>query len=132
MDLKDFVAQTLVQIVEGVTEAQQHIGEHALVSPVIQSGQEHASNQGFISTANGYAQTVKFDVAVKASEGKVGKASGGIEVLSVSIGASGSKTDTSSSISRVQFAVPVVLPGGVRDGSPLPPPTLFPNRSKKS
>ncbi len=126
MELKDFVSQTLVQIVQGVTEAQQQVAEQALVSPAVISKHDHAADLGFINTQNGQAQVVKFDVAVSASKDKGGKASGGIKVLSVSLGGEATTADTQSSVSHVQFSVPVVLPGG--EQSTAGPPSPMPAR----
>ncbi|MGP5563698.1 hypothetical protein [Vreelandella alkaliphila] len=115
MNLQNFVTETLVQIVQGVADAQKQIGDLAIISPVISSTTAGASAQGYIDTRKGYAQSVQFDVAVTVADGKESKAGGGIEVLNISLGAAGSRNSNNSSVSRVQFIVPVVLPGGNQD-----------------
>lgn len=125
MDLKDFVAQTLVQIVDGVAQAQKQTSDRAGISPIVASNYDHAATLGFIKTTQGQAPVVKFDVAISASSGQEGKAGGSIKVLSVfSLGGEATASDSQSSVSRVQFAVPVVLPGAeactTGPSSPMP------------
>lgn len=124
MELKDFVSQTLVQIVQGVTEAQRQVGEDAVISPVVMSLSSLASEHGFLQTNQGHAQIVRFDVAVSASSDTEARAGGGIKVMSVSIGGEKATADKQSSVSHVQFSVPVVLPGAEQEM-----PKLYPSRT---
>ena len=108
MDLKDFVAQTLTQIVEGVKEAQGAIRPHgAVINPRFRGIPD---GEGLIQTPSGASQVVQFDVALSVKEGTATK--GGIGVLTgmINLGSAGQSNAENSSLSRVKFLVPLVLP----------------------
>jgi hypothetical protein len=111
MDLKEFVSQTLVQIVAGVKHAQSETKTlGAEVNPRLTSPMDHAARQGFLTVGNGYAQIVHFDVALTIIEGTGTRAGIGVFAGAVNLGAAGQSKSESSSASRVQFSVPMVLP----------------------
>ena len=116
MDLKEFVSETLVQITEGVSDAQRRTEgqEGVQISPPLQGNLNTASEHGFVSTSKGKAQVVKFDVALTVTSSEKGK--GGIGVFSGMLNCGGGVESGSenSSLSRVQFAIPLMLPGGGR------------------
>jgi len=96
MDLKDFVSETLRQIVDGVKDAQPAAqSKGAVVVPHYQ-----------------HAEKVEFDVAVTAVEGteKGGKA--GLLVWSLGGAVSGKFESSTSTVSRIRFSVAVELPKG--------------------
>lgn len=113
MDLKDFVSQTLTSILEGVADAQNKAGEmNAFVNPggLMRNASNIADNSIWDNRTNNFAQHVKFDVAVTAEDSATGGAK--IKVLSGILGGElgGEKANKNSIVSRVQFAVPVLLP----------------------
>jgi len=111
MELKDFVAQTLTQIIEGVRQSQANASAHgALVNPHLNPMSGKSSDHGFLNCPEGFAQVVKFDVALTVTEGTGTKAGIGVFAGPVSLGSSGQSNSSNSSISRVQFNVPVILP----------------------
>ena len=96
MDIKEFVSETLSQIIDGVVDAQQQTkGKNAVVAP-------HYA----------YQQKVGFDVAVTVVESmeKTGKA--GITVWSIGGGVSGKSETSSSTVSRIKFEIAIELPKG--------------------
>ena len=108
MELKDFIKETLIQINEGVIEAQNSIKDSgALINP-----------QGFHQGENlkiGYAgeyqhvQKVKLSVAVNVVENSEMK--GGVGMISVfSLGLSGKVSDVNTVTNRIEFEVPISLP----------------------
>jgi len=98
MDLKTFVKQTLLQIIEGVSAAQERATDlKASVNPAQQSG--HAR-----------LQEVKFEVQVSANDVDETKGGMGIFVGSVGIGVQGKTQEESSSAGKISFAVGVQLP----------------------
>ena len=116
MELKDFVAQTLTQIIAGVKDSQVTAkGLGAEVNPRLNTSYTEAGKQGFLSIGNGYAPVVQFDVALTVTEGTGTKGGIGVFAGVVNLGSSGQSTSESSSVSRVKFSVPLVLPK-----SPLP------------
>ena len=113
MDLKDFVSQTLISIVDGVKEAQKHANDNdAFVNPggLMRNAANVGDNSIWDNRTNNYAQHVTFDVAVTAEDTSTGGAK--VKVLSGILGGDigGEKGNKNSVASRVQFSVPVLLP----------------------
>lgn len=113
MDLKDFVSNTLLSIVAGVSEAQNQVSAHgALVNPagLMRNKSNISNNTVWDNRTNVYAQPVSFDVAVTAEDTAAGGAR--IKVLSGILGGDigGEKGSKNVIASRVQFVVPVLLP----------------------
>lgn len=112
MNLKEFVSETLVQLIEGVQDAQSRTsttGQKASVNPRINANSEMAKHGIFIASGL-VAQMVHFDVALTATEGTGAK--GGIGVVGgmFTLGTTRQSQEESSSVSRVKFSVPVTLP----------------------
>ncbi|WGF90770.1 hypothetical protein [Marinivivus vitaminiproducens] len=117
MDLADFVTNALVQIQTGVANAiDQRSDKAGVISPL--------SNSKIIT--KGEIQIVEFDVAVTASDKTDVDGHAGIKVLSLNIGGGGSTSSQLSTVSRMRFSVPVILPNGK-----LPKDTLI-NTSRSS
>ena len=113
MDLKEFVSQTLMQIIEGVSETQSQAKEfEAEVNPHLNSTHSEMGKQGFLWAGGRAAQIVQFDVALTVVEGKGTKGGIGVFAGAINLGSAGQSQSESSSVSRVKFCVPVVLPRG--------------------
>lgn len=113
MDLKDFVSETLVQIVSGVVDAQARSEElGAKISPRLTGGANYAVQHGFLAAEGGATQVVQFDVALTVKEGTGTKGGIGIVAGVISLGSTGQTSEENSSVSRVKFGVPVTLPNG--------------------
>lgn len=120
MDLKSFVAETLVQIAQGIDEANEKLADsQAIVNPryVIGHGEiKDATVYGYLvegNERNNYRQAVhavEFDVAVFATEGKEAKGGIGIVVGSIGLGTQGKSDTSSSSNSRIRFTIPMLFP----------------------
>ena len=111
MDLKEFVAQTLTQIVEGVKDSQTKTAEMGgEVNPHLNTTHAELGKQGFLWAGGRYAQVVQFDVALTVVEGTGTKGGIGVFAGAVTLGSSGQSKSESSSVSRVKFSVPLVLP----------------------
>lgn len=106
MDLREFVSQTLGQIIEGVKAAQEAAKAHgAEVNPPMRRGTESGM------TASGkYSRDVDFDVALTVTEGTGTKGGIGIVAGAFALGSTGQSTAQNSSVSRVQFSVPIAFP----------------------
>lgn len=113
MDLKDFVKETLVQIVKGIDEANEELKSSTafMASSNVSSG---GSPWKYTKDKDGsyhYVTDVDFDVAVDVKETKTSEKGGGVEVLSiVSFGGKGEKEKESNSTHRVKFVLPLALP----------------------
>lgn len=113
MELKEFVAETLLAIITGVKEAQARADEQdARVNPtgLMRGTASVANNAIWDNRDNNYAQPVSFDIALTTEDKSEGGAK--IKVLSGILGGEigGDKGSRSSVASRVQFVVPVLLP----------------------
>src|SRR5580658_10215723 len=91
MNLKDFVAGSLTQIIEGIRKAQEEAAETgAWISPA-GSSIPRGTSITVINTPAGdsYLQQVQFDVAVTVSDEQSAGAGGGLRVFGAKIGAEG-------------------------------------------
>src|SRR5690349_17366519 len=105
MDLKEFVSTTLMQIIEGVTDAQAKVADQC-INPGLSSLQQ-IKDLGQVATGNFRGvQTVRFDVALSTSEGTETKGKAGIFIAPITLGTQGQSTASNSSVSRVEFGVP--------------------------
>jgi len=112
MDLREFVSETLVQIVEGVNDAQARTKEHgARVNPSLSTSAELAVKHSILIASGQAAQLVQFDVALTAKEGTGTKGGIGVVAGIFTLGSTGQSQAETSSLSRVKFSVPLVLPG---------------------
>jgi len=111
MDLKDFVSETLIQIANGVKQAQEQTEQiGARVNPKLTGAANNAAQHGFLPAEQAPAQIVQFDVALTVKEGSGIKGGIGIFAGAVSLGSSGQSSAENSSVSRVKFCVPLSLP----------------------
>lgn len=109
MQLKDFVSETLNQIVEGIIAAQRFGDERgALVNP---KGLVGSNNKADWDRASGEsASRIEFDVAITAVEGKGTKGGIGVFVGAIGLGSQGQSETSQSTVSRIKFSVPLHLP----------------------
>lgn len=112
MNLQDFVSQALTEIAEGVKDAQKKVSDiNQRPSHIYTQSQIGGSNLilGLDKDGNPI-HMIDFDVAVTSSEGTETK--GGIAVVSglISLGSQGKSQETTQSVSRIKFKVPVCLP----------------------
>ena len=111
MELKDFVRDTLSQLVEGVCAAQKIAGEKgAFVMPDAFGGVHSGTSLTILRETGGIVTSVEFDVAL--TTGSSSETRGGIGVFlgSVGLGSQGRSSAEASSLSRIKFQVPIVLP----------------------
>ena len=105
MDLKDFVAASLQQILEGVKQAQASDGGENINAELSHSG----PGGNLIDCGTfGLFTRVDFDVAVSAETS--GKGGGNLKVFGV--GLEGGAEHKSGAANRVVFSVPLRLPDG--------------------
>ncbi|MBI5353789.1 MAG: hypothetical protein HZB50_14190 [Chloroflexi bacterium] len=116
MELKSFVKETIVQIIEGVKEAQDHALDFgAIVNPkgffteheIIKWLPERLEKGGWRE-----GQVIDFDVSIAISETDEARGGLGIQVAStvIGLGVSGKSEEQNSTISRLKFSVPLFLP----------------------
>ncbi len=126
MELKDFIAETLIEISTGVLEATEKLGKDPKTEkvwinpPMLPAGTEgytetpqHVGILGRLSEKSQIAVlAVDFNLAVTATDETKGK----ISVLSAIIGIAGSAAASTEnkSISSVKFTIPIALPVNIR------------------
>jgi hypothetical protein len=117
MDLKDFIANSLTQIAEGILAASEALADtDAEVNPINLA--THSKNaQGFARTEEpGVAkrgrlvERITFDVAVTTEGETEGSAGLKVGIASFGINTGGKLTDKTGQASRIQFAIPMVFP----------------------
>lgn len=112
MNLKDFVSEALVEIADGVKEAQSKAsGVNPHPHHIYTQSQAGGSNLILgLDQNNNPIHMVDFDVAVTSTEGTEKKA--GIAVVSglISLGSQGKSQENTQSLSRIKFKVPICLP----------------------
>jgi hypothetical protein len=118
MQLKDFVKQSLENIVQGVMEAQRSNATKAVINPQVSSSQgpnrDVLKHHGVLWDGSDYSliEHVQFDVAVTAEEENQinGGFNAGIQVLGLSAKAGIDNNSKSSTVSRIKFSVAVKYP----------------------
>lgn len=109
MDLQEFVAQTLIQISEGVEAARAKKGNR--VAPKLSIQNEQAGKAGpvfFTDIGSAVAHLVSFDVAVTVTDKTAAGGKAGIQVMSLlNVQGGKEKSVESFSASRVRFDVPI-------------------------
>ena len=114
MKLEKFVSETLLQVINGVQEAQNALykqGSTAEINPAI----GHANSAHFnepITLDTRKILPMKFDVSVTVQDEQKTGADIGIVVGSIRLGALGASKESNNIFSRIQFEVPVSLPTG--------------------
>ncbi|ATZ74166.1 hypothetical protein CWC33_10895 [Idiomarina sp. X4] len=116
MNLKEFISESIVEIVEGIVDAQSRIqSDDAKIVPEI-SKVFTQSQTGGTNLALGWDKqsnlihSVEFDIAVTANEGT--ETRGGIGVVAgvFALGSQGKSLESNQSISRLKFRVPISFP----------------------
>ena len=108
MELKDFIKQTLVEITNGVKEAQEEIKDSgAYINPEGLHRGEHLE-LGYEGRYR-HIQKVKMSVSVNAVENSELKGKAGI-ISVISLGVSGKVSDVNSISNRIEFEIPISIP----------------------
>lgn len=119
MELKTFISETLGAIVEGVVAAQAHAEQHgALVNPgnLMRNGGAVSNDAIWDNRNNNYARLVSFDVALVVEGTEKANAKIGVVSGLFNAKADGGVENKESSNSRIQFAIPLLLPAAAADG----------------
>ena len=111
MELKEFVSEILVQVCEGIVDAQARTANSgALISPTFKRNNGELT----VDTVSNGLTSERFDVALTASTSNSTDGKGGLKlgIAVLEFNAGGGKTEAvqNSQVSRVQFEIPVKLP----------------------
>lgn len=112
MELKDFVCESLKQIVEGVNKAQEPIRRlGGYVNPTVLPKGTNEAHFGEFLPSGQQVFFVEFDVAVTVNEQTGTHAEAKLQVASfLSLGAGGNSGDAQQTTQRMKFKVPLALP----------------------
>jgi len=111
MELKQFISETLTQILCGISEAQKVAREHGgAINPPLLPIHPGPIDGSIRDGAGTVAQIIGFDIAITASEGTATRGGVGVVAGVFTLGSAGSSQDSNTTVSRVKFSVPVVLP----------------------
>lgn len=107
MELKEFVSETLVQISDGIDDAQRRLresGSEAKVNPYMT---KDGTGKLVTGGKRKNVEIVDFDVAILVNEGTETNARVGLSVASLlNLGAGGRSEQSSGTESRIRFSIP--------------------------
>ena len=107
MKLESFIAETLCQIINGVSQASKYAQQNdAEINPLVK---DFSHETGCAYTGDRIT-SVDFDVAVTASSETKKKENVGVSVVQVILGTERTKSDHSQEVSRIKFSVSLKLP----------------------
>lgn len=110
MELSEFVKVTLQQIVEGVSSAQDAIAaKGASINP---TEMEFYKDGQWSNYSHAMPQQVEFDVGLTSTDKKGNTEGIGVFLGSINLGKKNDVGVESVAVTRVRFAVPLVLPPG--------------------
>lgn len=112
MNLKDFVSETLTQIIEGVKDAQEKARKYnGRVNPDIWRTPDNLSKENIVETSDGkLVQIIDFNIALTVLKEDDNKTGVGIFVGGLGIGTQNHSNSENGSVSNVKFKVPITLP----------------------
>ncbi len=111
MELKDFVSETLRQVLGGIKEAQSFASEHGgKIMPERIAFRTDQGLQLWDKNDGTPIHMIEFDVAVTTTEGTATKGGIGVFVGAIGLGSQGQSNASNQSVSRIKFSVPVQYP----------------------
>jgi hypothetical protein len=113
MDIQNFLRNAITQIVAGVAEARNSIEEYGS-----RAGSDKVygftKDNKILTDGQGRVVTLgEFDLALSEASSTETKGGLGVFLGSFGVGSQGASQGEASSLSRIKFSVPVVLPGGI-------------------
>jgi hypothetical protein len=116
MELDKFITETLNAVVKGVKNSQDFAKENgARINPHVGKWDLDKTKFTFFGKEEGARtiSSIEFDVAISSSNEQENGIKGGINVMSLNFGGNVSDKDAKETVSRIKFAIDVVLPNVV-------------------
>ena len=108
MELKDFVTETLMQIIEGIKDAQEKSSElGAIINPRSITG---STLSAVVKDRTHSVQEIGFEVALTSTTDENSKKCIGVALGSVGIGANKTQGEKEVSATSVRFSIPITRP----------------------
>lgn len=114
MKLNEFVKEVLTEIISGIRGAQDVEGG-AFIVPSGDGGHEYAIHPRVSSSARIKSTIVDFDIALTVEDSSMGAGGGGLKVFGIGANIQGELSSKDTTVSRVQFAIPILLPESQRE-----------------
>ena len=114
MNLDEFIKEVLTQVVSGIRSAQAAEGG-AFIVPSGDGGHDYATHPRVSSSARLKSTIVDFDIALTVEDSNKGSGGGGLKVFGIRANVQGELSSKDTTVSRIQFAVPVLLPASPRE-----------------
>jgi hypothetical protein len=112
MELKDFISETLSQIVTGVVDAQTKVataGKGGAINPYVHAPHDIKSTYAWTNSKEPVV-LVDFDIAIAAEQGTDTKGGIGVVAGIFAFGSQGQSKENQQSTNKIKFSVPVMLP----------------------
>lgn len=107
MELKEFIKETLTQIVDGVVAAQEAtLNTGAIISPA----DAKTKDERIHTRGNDYIGSVYFEVGLTNIEGENSKHGIGVWLGSIGIGTQSNDETGKAAVTNIKFSVPIMLP----------------------
>ncbi len=115
MELKEFIKETLVQITQGIEDANKDLkNSSAQVNPknvmTYTRGDHFVMRLDVDKEHKNFVDFIEFDVVACAKDGKATKGGLGIIVGAFALGTQGQSANSSGKESRIKFRIPMLLP----------------------
>lgn len=107
IELKEFIEETISQIVEGIKNAQERTEKlGALVNPRV------SNSKGIVMVEDKYhsVQNIKFDVSLGSMSNGEGKNGFGVTFGTWGIGSITKNGEENKSVTNIKFSVPIIFP----------------------
>ena len=109
MELKDFIKETLIQITQGISEAQTELEESSCVINPRDIKEDGFANV-IIKNKRHTVQCIDFKIALTSTTESADKAGIGVMLGSFGIGGNKTSSDGNTSNTNISFSIPVVFP----------------------
>jgi hypothetical protein len=108
MDIKDFVENTLLQIVQEVNSANEKLKD---TGAIISSKNVRPLREGTTYNSSTYdlVNLIEFDIAVTVNEKDTANGGMGIKIAGISIGGRLQNETANQSINKIKFSIPLTL-----------------------
>ncbi len=113
MELKEFITESLNQIIDGIIDAQTYAKDkQATINPsgLKYDQQNNLVGHRFAASLDYVPQVIEFDVVVTVSENEKAKASLGVLTGVFGLGTQAQVESGNVTANRIKFSVPVIFP----------------------
>ena len=115
MEVREFIRDVLIDIVEGIKEAQSRPVTGGYIAPDGIGSHSFPADSGVLNETRIVSTVVKFDVAVTAERTKGGGTGASVRIAVVEANLGGKLESKDTQVSRIQFSVPILMPHNKQD-----------------